>query len=254
MREEIVADDLSEKQIWHYPGPDECLVCHNANAGFVLGFNTRQMNRNVDSASGRDENQLLILGRQGLLAGAPSAGELASLARLAPLDDASADLEHRVRSYLDVNCAHCHQPHEARADFDARFEVPAHERAIINGAVVSTPSAGPMRIVAPGKIEHSLLVARMASLGDDRMPPMGGNLPDEQAIELISRWIRELPPERTSDEALVANAAVRPWYLRRRYLGAGVVLVLAAVCWSWARGRRRAAAQPVAALPRRRAA
>ena len=52
--------------MWYYPGRQDCLVCHTARAGLVLGVNTRQMNRDFDDPSGRAGNQLLAWNRLGL--------------------------------------------------------------------------------------------------------------------------------------------------------------------------------------------
>ena len=50
-------------------------------------------------------NQLRDWYEQGVLAGLPN---LKLIPRLFALDDDQASLESRARSYLDINCAHCH--------------------------------------------------------------------------------------------------------------------------------------------------
>jgi glucose/arabinose dehydrogenase len=58
----------SRKVNWHYPSRSECMVCHTRQAGFVLGLQTPQMNRDQDYASvgGRVDNQLRVLEHLGL--------------------------------------------------------------------------------------------------------------------------------------------------------------------------------------------
>src|SRR5262249_41993338 len=47
--ESLVVDDggTVRTQVWHYPGRNECLICHTAPTagGQALGFNTPQLNR-----------------------------------------------------------------------------------------------------------------------------------------------------------------------------------------------------------------
>jgi glucose/arabinose dehydrogenase/mono/diheme cytochrome c family protein len=53
------------KQTWHFPSRTECMVCHSRAAGFVLGLNVLQMNR--DHAYGTaTANQLQVLERLGI--------------------------------------------------------------------------------------------------------------------------------------------------------------------------------------------
>jgi hypothetical protein len=49
--QEIAAGSPAQK--WHFPGRADCLVCHTANAGGVLGVTARQMNKDVRFSDGR---------------------------------------------------------------------------------------------------------------------------------------------------------------------------------------------------------
>ncbi len=66
------------RQTWHYPGRRECLSCHTAAAGHVLGVKTRQLNRDFRES----ENQLHRWGRLGLLEPAPVVTEIPGMPRL----------------------------------------------------------------------------------------------------------------------------------------------------------------------------
>ncbi len=48
------------------------------------------------------------------------------------------------------------------------------------------------RILVPGDPERSLIYYRMEKLGLGRMPHIASNIRDEQALQLIREWIREL--------------------------------------------------------------
>ncbi len=92
--EEALEDAGGRRQTWHYPGRRECLMCHTTPAGYVLGVNTRQLNR---------AGQLDAWSRLGLFDRTLGGAEVARLPRLAAIDEAGASAEHRARSYLDAN-------------------------------------------------------------------------------------------------------------------------------------------------------
>jgi hypothetical protein len=54
-----------KSQTWQFPSRAECMVCHSRAAGYVLGLNTLQMNKEHEYAAGRDQ-QLRTLEHLGL--------------------------------------------------------------------------------------------------------------------------------------------------------------------------------------------
>ena len=136
--EEIVRGD--RKQTWFYPSRNDCLTCHTKTAGFVLGANTRQLNHpSTDPAGKSNENLLATWNRGGLFQPAIREEGVPRFERLVAVTDTSASLEHRVRSYLDANCAECHRPGGTRGDFDARFDTPLPRQKLINAALLVRP-------------------------------------------------------------------------------------------------------------------
>ena len=97
-------------QQWYYPSRADCLTCHTANAGFVLGVKTRQLNREMKYPDGKTKNELEAWKNRGWLDADFSAADLKMFPSLARSDDVSRSLEDRARSYLDANCANCHRP------------------------------------------------------------------------------------------------------------------------------------------------
>ncbi len=178
---------LVRTQTWRYPARDECLACHNAAAGYALGFNTAQLNLRVGGQS-----QLTRLASLGYLSEPlPSADHLP---RLAALDDPTAGIGYRVRSYLAANCAYCHLPGgPTRATWDARLTTPLAEAGIVDVPALNNLgdvyAITPTRIVFTGKPEQSSIFQRVADLAPYHMPPLGTSVVNTNAVELLRSWI-----------------------------------------------------------------
>ena len=111
--------------------------------------------------------------------------------------DTGADLDARARSYLHVNCAHCHQfGAGGSVNIDLRFDTAAGRDAGSGCQPVQGTFGIPdARILAPGDPYRSVLYYRMAKQGRGRMPHIGSELVDEAGVRLIGDWIRQLPPK-----------------------------------------------------------
>lgn len=199
---DLLTDGLREippgdAEVWDYPSPQDCLTCHTPAAGFVLGANTRQWNRAMGGGEA-GENQIATFARRGLLRFAPSPAAIRRLPRLFALDDTTATVEARARSYLDANCANCHQPGGVmRGLFDARFTVPLDRAQIIGGFVLDDLGVRDARVIVPGDPARSIARARMASADPHRrMPPLARQLVDTAAVAVIDAWIAALPAVR----------------------------------------------------------
>lgn len=176
-------------QIWHYPGRSECLTCHNPAAGFILGFHSRQLNRDR-SAPGTTVNQLTHLSGLGVFD--PPISNAASLPRLVAMDDPGASLERRFQSYLDVNCAYCHRPDGlGRGSWDGRFNVPLARSGLINGSVTDNLGLPDARVIRPGDINASVLWRRISALDLYHMPPLYTSVVHQAGIDLVKRFVED---------------------------------------------------------------
>jgi uncharacterized repeat protein (TIGR03806 family) len=192
----IQADGSLRHQRYSYPSPSDCMVCHNADAGFVLGARAVQLNGPAsDDHAGAGVNQLLAWSERGLLDTVLDAQTLAELPSLAGLDDESRSVEDRVRSYLDSNCSMCHGVvADLRARWDARYLTPLAQQGLID-AELSGEAQLPegTRIVAPGDPAHSALWLRDGSNDPAlRMPPIGRQNVDQRYLDLLEQWILSL--------------------------------------------------------------
>lgn len=180
-------------QTWYYPSRKDCLSCHNAKAGGVLGVNTRQLNRAFLFPSGVSDNELRAWNHIGLFEPGLGEDDLPRFARLAAADDATRSLEDRARSYLDANCAQCHRPGGTVVDFDARFDTPLENQELVNGPVLIDEGIDRARIISPRDTWRSIAFMRMNTAGDIKMPPLARESIDQQGVELLRQWIESLP-------------------------------------------------------------
>ncbi len=186
-----------ETRQWHFPGRNECNTCHSAAAGRVLGVKTRQLNGDFFYATtGRTANQIVTLNRLGFFSTTVDETKLGTMLTSKAQNDATATLERRARSYLDVNCSHCHQPAAPTpAAFDARLEIPPFFQNLINVTPNNTLGITGARLVSPGQPDLSMVHRRLGSLAPGvAMPPIAKNLVDNTGLQLITDWINSLDP------------------------------------------------------------
>ena len=181
------------QQSWYYPSRQDCLTCHTANAGGVLGVKTRQMNRSFTYPSGVSDNQLRTWSHLGLFAPRFKDEDLRSFAALASAEDASRTLEDRARSYLDANCSQCHRPGGTVANFDARYDTPLSRQALIDGPVLIDQGIDHPRVISPHDIWRSIVYMRANTTGDIKMPPLARETIDQKGMQLLKDWINSLP-------------------------------------------------------------
>ncbi len=181
-------------QIWHYPGRAECLQCHTPAAGWVLGFRTAQLNRNLDRGNG-PTNLVAWLFDAGYFNATSPPPPMATLPALAPASDASSSVEWRVRSWLDANCSQCHRPGgTALGGWDARASVPLSQTGLINGALNNNEGVEENRLIVPGAPGLSMIHSRVSRQGTGRMPPLASNVVDTNSVALLEDWITEQLP------------------------------------------------------------
>jgi uncharacterized repeat protein (TIGR03806 family) len=185
----------------------ECVLCHNpwvekkttifgTQSASPLGANAPQLNRRHDYG-GFTLNQLEAWNQMGLLAWTP---DVARLPSLVDPDDESADLDRRARSYLQTNCAHCHQFNAGgTATIALGYDVPLEQTRTVGARPIQgTFNIAAAKIIAPGDPSGSVLYYRMSKLGGGRMPRVGSDQVDEGGTRLIRDWIARMPATKTN--------------------------------------------------------
>jgi uncharacterized repeat protein (TIGR03806 family) len=193
----ITNSGSSWTQTWHYPSPSECLQCHTPMAGYVLGLSVRQLNGNFTyPATGVTDNQLRTLNQMGMFNPSIDESAIGTYEKLSALTNLTVSFQERARSYLDANCAFCHQPNGSGPTFDGRYETPLASQNITNVPAVKGNlgiSDGAM-IVMPDDVWRSVLYQRMDTIDNTVvMPPLARNLIDTNAVCVMGGWINSLP-------------------------------------------------------------
>ncbi|NQX94625.1 MAG: hypothetical protein HRT64_06870 [Erythrobacter sp.] len=111
----------------------------------------------------------------------------------------NSDTNALARGYLDVNCAHCHQPggSASNSGLDLRWEQQSsYAVGIRKPPVAAGRGAGGHKVsIAPGDPDASILVYRMSSTEPGvAMPELGRSTNDEDGIEVIRRWVEGMQP------------------------------------------------------------
>ena len=189
---EIKTATGTRTQNWFYPGRQDCLTCHTPASSGVLGVKTRQLNGSFNYPNGVTGNQLHTLGHLGIFDATFDDRKIYRYPRLVNITNNSAALQLRARSYLDANCSMCHRPGSAGAFFDARFDTPLKKQNLINGAVANQLGIAGAKVIVPGDTNKSILFYRVSRVGENQMPPLGKNIVDDKAVDVIGKWISSL--------------------------------------------------------------
>ena len=193
------------------PQRNQCAQCHELADGAgeddkyitPIGPKARHLNRDRDYGDG-PVNQLEHLASLGMLEGLPPLAEVdaatrdASVAEPTGLTDEA--LVEAARDYLDINCAHCHNPAGVNGISSQLFLNHDNDDAFNLGVCKAPGSAGEgtggfTYDIVPGSPEESILVYRMVTdeLGAI-MPLLGRSLVHDEGVALVSEWIRRMEP------------------------------------------------------------
>jgi mono/diheme cytochrome c family protein len=174
-------------QQWGMPSRSECLACHTAAGGHALSYNTRQLNQTAPM-NHQTGNQLALLSAAGYFTHPVTAPQ--TLPAFARADDSSASLEHRVRSYLSVNCVQCHQTGgNAPSTWDARAWLSLDATTLLYGPPNNNGGNPDNQLIIPGDAAHSVVLQRIRANGFSRMPPLATAVIDDAATNLLHTWI-----------------------------------------------------------------
>lgn len=166
------------------PNKNQCKTCHSKD-GQVIPIGPKA--RNLSAAWLGQMVKVGALDR--VPAGADSLPDWSTRATgpAAPL----------ARAYLDVNCAHCHQPGggASNSGLDLRWEQDeAHAIGVFKRPVAAGRGAGGHEFsIKPGAPDASILLYRMDSAEPGiAMPELGKASVDKDGVAVVRRWIAEM--------------------------------------------------------------
>lgn len=176
-----VTTPAGEQISYRIPNKNQCKTCHGKH-GAVIPIGPKPRNLSPQwletyAASGR------------------LAGEWANAGLFPRWDEAhAADPKLAARAYLDVNCAHCHQPggSASNSGLDLRFEQDDRHALGIGKPPVAAGrgSGGHLVSIVPGDPDRSILLHRMQSTEPGvAMPELGKETVDHDGVAVVRRWI-----------------------------------------------------------------
>lgn len=176
---------------YRVPNINQCKECHQSSETITpIGPKARNLNKDISYKDG-SMNQLLKWHQEGWIQ------ENISTNSMVDWSDINTDLETRARSYLDINCGHCHIE-GGSADTTGLYLDFTENRKIHLGYFKKPIAAGRASnnlkySIVPGKPDESILLYRMESLDPGIMMPESGRaLQHNEAIDLLRKWIHQL--------------------------------------------------------------
>ena len=158
------------KTSYKIPSQMDCIMCHGQNGrNLPIGTKLRNLNRDVR----RDEktiNQLEYLKLKNKLV----IDSRIKIGLIADYGIESSPLEKRVRAYLEMNCAHCHNPtgFAKNSNLDLKYET-----SMIKTGILSKQGEIAFRIT-----DSSVL----------HMPKIGTTMQHEEGVQMILTYLKGL--------------------------------------------------------------
>ncbi|WP_373081383.1 parallel beta-helix domain-containing protein [Zhongshania sp.] len=212
------------------PNANQCQSCHandDAETGSApIGPKARNLNRpfssesplptGIDKHAVNGRNQLVYWCQNGLMKNCPTdlrldaATQYLKAVERNPIfnipgdsgfeSGSDKDVEARVRSYLEVNCAHCHNPRGLAQNTGFYLDVFRSVNdtfGICKGPTASGSEGrgGREYDIVPGNAAESILPYRLgpeATTLAARMPPIARSTVHAGAFDLVTKWINEV--------------------------------------------------------------
>ena len=193
------------------PSRNQCVACHVRteveDVITPIGPSARNLHRSHDYGGDvGPRDQLAYLEELGMLTGLPALESVDAAFDFERVHEGALpsdpdELDAAARSYLDVNCGHCHSPAHRNGVTSQLFLTYDNQDRFRLGVCKRPGSAGAGTFgldydVVPGDAERSILYRRLATEEVGAMMPLlGRSLAHDRGAALIQAWIDAMPSE-----------------------------------------------------------
>lgn len=179
---------------YRIPSETECLTCHKHEEQ-PIPIGPKPQNMLLDMAYDDGSYHQLL---KWIAVGYLEDNLPATIEATIDYTDATQPLAERVRSYLDINCAHCHQE-GSHCDYRPLRLAFSETSSLSNLGVCIVPDesvgATYKYIVWPTRPDNSVLYYRLSATDENiRMPLLGRTMVHQEAVALLQEWIDGLDP------------------------------------------------------------
>jgi uncharacterized repeat protein (TIGR03806 family) len=182
---------------YQVPNKNQCGGCHEVGGKITpIGPKVGNLDKDYHYADGV-KNQLAKWVDLGIIKTAPAKGTIKSYPVWNKPETGS--LDSRARAWLDINCAHCHNPKgpAKNSGLDLTFyNTDATAMGVGKYPIAAGRGAGDRKVdIDPGHPENSILTYRLESTDPGvMMPELGRSLVHTESVALIKDWIAQMKP------------------------------------------------------------
>jgi uncharacterized repeat protein (TIGR03806 family) len=190
---------ITKSTTYKIPSQTECITCHkininqSANGEKETPIGPKPQNLNTNYTYGTfTRNQLTQWKKMGYINNTLPA--INSIYSAVDWRDTSKPLGLRARSYLDINCAHCHRVGGHCDYVPQRFNfsnTDTYTLGICLPPLFQVPD-NPY-VIHAGDADHSELIYRLnTNEGSEMMPIIGRTLIHDEGVQLVKDWINSM--------------------------------------------------------------
>lgn len=202
----IDENNVTKSVNYRVPSEVQCIVCHKEKEVInnqevtvytPIGIKPQNLNFNYNYGT-TTKNQLTYWMEKGYLENSTLPSEINTVV---DYNDTSKPISARVRSYFDINCAHCHKE-KGHCDYRPlrlSFSDTGSSNGLTNmGVCVPTQDMQDFdpeldKLITPRRTDKSMLFHRVNTTNEAfRMPLHGRTLIHTEGVAIIEEWINSL--------------------------------------------------------------